>query len=91
MKLGTTVVIEDTISVYGSGTVSEATVDVFLPDGTKDVTAAVMTDAGSGVWYYLYQSSTAKAAGEYKAVTRMTTSTGYVSEKTARFPLKDDE
>lgn len=66
MILGTTVEISSTTVVDGSGADS-ATITITDPDGTEVVTDAAMTDAGSGVFTYLYQSSGSGTAGNYTA------------------------
>lgn len=74
MILGTTVKISSTTDVDGSGADS-ATITIVDPDGTTEVDGEAMTDAGSGVFTYLYQSAVSDVAGTYTATITAVSST----------------
>jgi hypothetical protein len=83
MTLGTAVKISSTFS----STVTSPTVTIYDPNDDADVTAAAMSDQGSNVWQYIYQSSTSNDDGTYKAVVSGT-SGSYTAVSKVSFELE---
>jgi len=88
MILGTTVRIEDTVSVSGGGSTSSATIVISDPNGTEVLGSTAMTDEGSGVWSYVWQSSAGTMVGAYTANISMLAG-AYEAKTRIKFVMED--
>ena len=87
MILGTAVRIADTVSVSGGGSVSAATITITDFSDTAIVTDAAMTNEGSGVWSYTWQSLGTQTAGLYTADISMTAGS-YTAKTRVKFEME---